>query len=130
MTLYLILGVAAVAFLGGWKVKDWQEDAAKLAAVQAVEQARQAFAEENGKIAERLEGKLANLRIVNRTINNEVQREIQKETVYRNADCAIPAGGVGLLNAARGHAAGGPAGERGGALPAAPAGGADKPPAR
>ena len=130
MNIYLILGVAMAAFLGGWNVKDWQEDAAKLAAVQAVESARKAFSKENTAIAERLEDKLANLRIVNRTVNNEVQREIHRETVYSDANCAIPAGGVRLLNAARGFPAGGPAGERGGDVPAAPGGEAPKPPAR
>jgi hypothetical protein len=130
MNIYLLLGLAVVSFVAGWNVKDWQEDAAKLAAVQAVESARKAFAKENGEMADRLEGKLANLRIVNRTINNEVQREIHKEPVYLNADCAIPAGGVRLLNAARGFPAGEPAGERDGAVPAASEGRPAKPPAR
>jgi hypothetical protein len=130
MNIYLLLGLAAVSFIAGWTVNGWKEDAAKVAAIAAVEKAREAFAGENGALAERLEGKLANLKIVNRTINTEVQREIHKEPVYLNADCAIPAGGVRLLNAARGHAAGPPAGERDGAVPAAPAAGAGKPPAR
>ncbi len=130
MNIYIILAAVVIAFGGGWKVKGWQEDAAKLAATEAVESARVAFAVENAAIAERLEGKLADLRVVNRTINNEVQREIHKEPVYLSADCAIPAGGVRLLNAARGFPTGEPAGERPGAVPAAPAGGAPKPPAR
>jgi hypothetical protein len=130
MNLYVILAVVVVSFGGGWTVKGWQEDASKLAAVQAVDDARKAFSEDNAALAARLEGKLANLKIVNRTINTEVQREIHKEPVYLNADCAIPAGGVRLLNAARSGTAGAPAGQRDGAVPAAPAGGEAKPPAR
>lgn len=50
------------------------------------------------EIAARTEEKLGNIRIVNRTINNEVHREITEKVIYR--DCVIPPSGLQLWNAA------------------------------
>lgn len=117
--LYIAVAIAVGAFGAGWTVHGWKEDAAALAAEDAVKKARSAFQTENAALADRLEKRLANLKIVNRTITNEVQREVQTKTVYVDRNCATPDSGVSLLNAARGYADSRPAGERDGALPAA-----------
>lgn len=41
---------------------------------------------------------IAGLKIVNKTIQNEVRREVETNTIYR--DCVIPANGVQLANQA------------------------------
>jgi len=41
---------------------------------------------------------IASLKIVNKTIQNEVRREVETNTIYR--DCVVPAGGVQLANQA------------------------------
>ena len=41
---------------------------------------------------------IAGLKIVNKTIQNEVRREVETNTVYR--DCVVPANGVQLANQA------------------------------
>lgn len=41
---------------------------------------------------------IADLKIVNKTIQNEVRREVETNTIYR--DCVVPANGVQLANQA------------------------------
>ena len=41
---------------------------------------------------------IASLKIVNKTIQNEVRREVETNTIYR--DCVLPANGVQLANQA------------------------------
>ncbi len=104
---YMLVAAAAIYAAGfgtGWKVDSWKNDAEHAAEMDqaikerlAAEQERDAATAERNRIATRFETRLANLKVVNRTINNEVKREITKE-VYGNPECAIPVSGVRLFN--------------------------------
>lgn len=106
MNLIIMAIVAAVlygaGFATGWKIDSWRNGAAQAevlkeaqdAAEQAQVDAANARAERD-RIANNFETKLAGLRIVNRTINNEVRHEVEK-TVYGDPNCNVPDSGVRL----------------------------------
>jgi hypothetical protein len=114
---YILLGAVMVAFGAGWKVCDWRNDAQQVAVQEAIETARVAFSKENADLGDKLEKKLSNLRIINRTINNEIQKEFHEKPVYLNADCAIPVTGVRLLNTSRGYPVGAATGKPDSTMP-------------
>jgi len=66
----------------------------------AIKTANQQFADDIGK---KVEDRLAKLRIVNTTFNNEIrhEREIHRE-ILESPDCFLPDSTRGLLNRARG----------------------------
>lgn len=110
MSIAIVAIIAAVAwgagFGSGWMVDTWKQGAAHAKELQAAQKSRdvaQAKLDEvrltRDMIAGNFATKLDNLRITNKTINNEVRHELTKE-VYGNPDCAVPATGVGLLNTA------------------------------
>ena len=88
--------VAAIAF-GGWVGRGWYEDSRDLAEERGAQAAIAAAMERESKIAEKVEGRLADLQANERIIDRGVIREIQNP-VYRNV--CLPAGGLRLLNAA------------------------------
>jgi hypothetical protein len=107
-------GCMALAAYGGWWLRDLQEQAVETArAVAEVDAQRRMLALAN-QVAVRTEDAIARIRIENRTVYNETQREIQTNTVYR--DCVLPADGVRLANQARAGA-----GQPSGRVPAASA---------
>lgn len=111
----LLALMLASSAAGGWWVRDLQAEAAdgaRVAAEAAADRLLNALAD---RVATRTETAIAGIRIENRTIYNETQREIQTNTVYR--DCVLPADGVRLANQARA----GTARQPGGAVPAAAA---------
>lgn len=92
----LLVG-SIVSSLGTWKVTSYyyQAEAAKeVAAAIASKDAAESRADE---IAGKFEDKLTKLKVINRTITNEVQRETLKPAY----DCLLPADGARLLNVAR-----------------------------
>ena len=102
--MYYLIAVVAIFGMGalsGWAGRGhWDEGEIaniKLEVAQR-EAAAVALVDEEKRRSEewagRFETKLANLRIVNRTINNEVRRETEK-TVY--TDCVVPESGVLLI---------------------------------
>ena len=97
MDILLIVALVALAigFSGGWTVNDWRETAAKVEAVKAAQAAQDEQTRRANEISTKFEGKLANLRIVNRTINNEVRHETER-TVY--TECVVPDSGRLLLS--------------------------------
>ena len=101
MIQYLIVAVlitsAAVGY-GTWEVTGWYYDTKIAAQLQKEQELREVAEKRATEIADRFESKLANLKVVNRTINKEVQREV----LAKEYDCPIPATGVGMLNRARG----------------------------
>lgn len=105
----VVLAVLAVIAGGGWVGRGWYEDSQDLAEERGAQAAIDAAMERESKIAEKVEGRLADLQANERIIDRGVIREIQNP-VYRNV--CLPAGGLRLLNAAA----------RGEALPAEPAG--------
>ena len=111
------LGVAVAAILGsvygGWWLRDLQAQAVegqRATDALVAEKQLQAF---SNNVASRTEAALGSIRIENRTIYNETQREIINNPVYR--DCVLPPDGVRLANSARA----GTAGKPGSAVPAA-----------
>ncbi len=130
MNPYLIIGaivaLAVSAGGGAWLGYDYRDgkcDAAELARVNLVTEIRSANLQLADGIATRTENAIAGIRVVNKTINNEVrhEREIYSR-VLENPDCAIPMSTVGVLNRARGYdgpGAGEPARDVPAAAPAA-----------
>lgn len=110
MGLWVVVAIAAASwafgFGSGWTVDTWKQGAAHAKELQAAqhdlalaEAAASQVRAERDRIADTFLGKLAGLRPIYRTINNEVRHELEK-TVYGDPNCAVPATGVGLLNAA------------------------------
>jgi hypothetical protein len=99
--LIAVIAIFGIGALSGWQGRGhW--DAGEINDIKLEVAQREAAAvalvnEEKKRSEEwagRFEAKLANLRIVNRTINNEVRRETEK-TVY--TDCVVPESGVLLI---------------------------------
>lgn len=111
----LLAATVAGSGFAGWWVRDLQAEAADGARATAEAEAERRLNQLANQVATRTETALAGIRIENRTIFNETQREIQTNTVYR--DCVLPADGVRLANQARA----GTTGKPGGAVPAASA---------
>lgn len=90
----LAVTLAASAY-GGWWLRDLQAEAA------AAQELRTAAALQRlaDGVAVRTERAIAGIRIENRNIYNEVQRETRTNTVYRS--CVLPADGLRLANEAR-----------------------------
>ena len=97
MLAYIIAGAIAlaVAFGGGWQVRAWKSDADDKARMEAIVKQYNEAIDKNAKASEALEDKVGKLRPVYRTINNEVQREVVENTVYR--DCVVTADGMRLV---------------------------------
>lgn len=130
MNPYVLIGalVALVLAAGGgaWVGYDYRDGKCKAAELERktmTEEIRTANLALADGIATRTEAAIADIRIVNRTINNEVRHEREIHTrVLENPDCAVPLSTVGVLNRARvdgGPAAGQPGGEVPGAAPPA-----------
>lgn len=125
MTLRAYLTIAAVVVLVvvGWWLRGLYEDRKDLAALEAREQEREAFITRESNIAKKVEDKLAELkaneRIIEREINNVVERP-----VYRTS--CLDGDGLQILKRI---ARGGDAAEPSGDVPGKPAG-ADRPDGR
>ena len=89
---------AAAAGYGTWEATSWYYETKTADRIKKEMEAREAAEQRATEIADRFESKLAKLRIVNRTIYKELDREIRKPEY----ECPIPATGVGMLNRARG----------------------------
>ena len=101
---FQLAGLATVAaFIAGagtaWTLTSTFYKAEKAAVAERLLSERVAAEKRADEISMRFEEKLVKLRVVNRTINNEVQREVQ---IHKQYECDLPASGVRLLNNARG----------------------------
>lgn len=79
-------------FATGWKVDTWKNTAENAAQVKAAQDMAAAQANWANTVATDFETKLANIKVVNRTINNEVRHEVEK-TVYGDPNCNLPESG-------------------------------------
>jgi len=118
----LIVGAVAlvIGFASGWRVNEWRESAAKVAAIEKAQALQAAEAKRADDISQKFERKLAGFRVTQKTFFNEVRNEtIQR--VY--SDCVVPESGRLLLGraAADANAA---AGQPNQAVPGAAAGAA------
>jgi hypothetical protein len=88
-----------VAFVGGgstaWHLASWKHDAEDKAHVVAALEAQKRAEDRATEISDKFMTKLDNLKIVNTTINQKVQHELETR-VY--SDCKLPDSGVLLLN--------------------------------
>lgn len=88
--------IAGIAF-GGWTARGWYEGKRDLVELKAAQAAIDAAMARESRIAEKVEGRLADLQANERIIDRGVIREIQNP-VYRNV--CVPDSGLRLLNAA------------------------------
>jgi len=101
-------GLAVVLTFGaGWQVRSWYDEAKEAAVLKAEAKTRDMMAALAAQVSIKTESAIQGIRIENRTIYNKTQKEILRDTVYR--DCVVPAGGVQLINQARAAGAGKPA---------------------
>lgn len=110
-TKQIAIAIAVVGLiLSGWLARGWYEGAKDADRLEAEAQTRGLMVELANKVSETTETAIQGIRIENRTIYNEVQKEILREPVYR--DCVLPDAGVRAANQARrGAAAGQPDGK-------------------
>lgn len=113
---FVCIGVTALtSFAAGWKVDAWKQDAERLREVDAANKAAQREREFTNFVSGRLEKKIANLKVTNTTVNQEVRHEVEKP-VYIDPNCMLPQSGISLRNAAI-RAANGTAGESAATMP-------------
>lgn len=106
-----LAAVAVVALIvAGWTTRGWFEDAKENARLEAEIQHRMLMTELANTVAKNTETAIGRIKIENRTIQTEVQREIVEKPVYR--ECRLTPDGVrGANQARRGSAAGKPDGK-------------------
>lgn len=98
--------VLALALFGsGWTVRAWFDGSKEAVRLQAEAANRELMTELANKVSSTTETAIQGIRIENRTIYNETQKEVVRDVVYR--DCVLPADGVRRANQARGRAAAG-----------------------
>ena len=106
---YGAIGALLLGIAGGWTVRDWKADSDALAATDAARKAQERAIAAANRPAERFETVVAELKPLEIETRNTIRE------VYRNveipADCAVPAAGVSLLDAARVNANTAAAGE-------------------
>ena len=106
---YGAIGALLLGIAGGWTVRDWKADSDALAAADAARKAQERAIAAANRPAERFETVVAELKPLEIETRNTIRE------VYRNveipADCAVPAAGVSLLDAARVNANAAAAGE-------------------
>lgn len=118
MNPYAVVLSAALVFGAGWQVRTWYDDAKDAAVLKAEQATRDKLVSLANQVSEKTEDAIKGIRIENRNIYTQAQKEVVRETVY--ADCKLPAGGVLRANQARRAAA---AGEPDDQLPSAAAAG-------
>lgn len=96
----LIVGIVASLMSAGatWKVTSYYYRAEADKLVIAANEKRIAAEDRANEIANKFESRLSKIKVENRTIINEVQRE----TLNPAYDCPLPDSGIRLLNRSRG----------------------------
>lgn len=99
-----VLIALAVAMLGasggGWYARTVYDKAQEREQLAQTIETMQVDAKKSREISEGVQFALSNLKVVNRTIKNEVQREIIEKEVYRDRNCSLPDSGRLRLDAA------------------------------
>lgn len=91
--------VSASIFFSGWYFRGLKEDSEELSVLQAKEEAQEIIDNIISGIASKNAEQISNIRITNKTIVQEVRREIFKEPVY--TECFLTDDGLHLVNKAR-----------------------------
>lgn len=95
-SIYLALGIAVVAFIGGWKVESWRWSASLLETERAVAAARLEKERELDDISARYERTRETLRQAQGAVRVQVDRIVEKP-VYRDGVC-LDDDGLHVLN--------------------------------
>jgi hypothetical protein len=98
-----IAAAVVLLFISGWMVRGWYEGSKDATRLEAEENNRELMVELANKVSASTETAIQGIRIENRTIYNEVQKEIVANPVYR--DCVLSDAGVRAANQARRGAA-------------------------
>lgn len=103
-----LAGLAVIFLLGvGWTARGWQEGAKETARLEAEAGHRKLMTELANTVATKTEHAIQEIKVENRTVYVEGQKEVIREPVYR--DCKLTPDGVRNANQARrGPAAGKP----------------------
>ena len=103
----LIAGaVLALSLFGaGWQVRTWYDGAQDAAQLEAEARATELLAKLAAEVSSKTELAIQNIRVENRTIHTQAQKEVIRETVY--SACVLPDTGRLLVNQARAGAAAG-----------------------
>ncbi len=119
-TLWIGLGTAVAAFLGGWTVRDWKADSDQLEAQTAIQEAYREKSEEQSAASLRYEILAQQLR------SNERSDRVEIRTIYRDvevpSECAAPPSVSELLDSAVERANAAAAGEPVSPVPSTSAG--------
>lgn len=99
MRILLFLAAVVGAAGSGWYVRDLQAIADQQNQARATDIARILA----GEVSAQTATAIANIKIENKTIHRELEREIVTKTVYH--DCVLPDDGLRILNDARRDAA-------------------------
>ena len=94
------LAIALSGLWGGWEARGVYEDAGKYHAVEQQARNAEAASIEIRGIAKETLQRMTALKIVNRTINNEVRHEIATQRVFLDPGCDLPDSTFQLLNRA------------------------------
>lgn len=116
---YASLAAVIAGFASGWAVRDWKADADQLKTIRQAEIMREKMQAKTDNLAAKYEQWRADLepgRIESRNTIREIYRDVEVP-----AECAAPAGVIGLLNSATDKANAASSGEFGSAVPSADA---------
>lgn len=81
--LAIAAGAVIAAAVAGWSAKGWKEDSKRLAAEQAAQKVISAAMARESRIAQQVEGRLAELQASERIIDRGIIREVQKPIYQR-----------------------------------------------
>lgn len=90
---WVLIAACLVSFGSAWKIQGWRWEAERVAQAKTIEAQRLSESEE----ALAAEQRISLIESENKTLKRRLSHEVKK-AAYR---CAVPADGVGLLNAAR-----------------------------
>ena len=96
---YIAIAAVAAVFGAGWTARGWKEGAEDAARIEAEQAAEARIERIVSEISEDTASQIAGIRVENKTIVQEVRREVFKEPVY--TECRITADGLRLINNAR-----------------------------
>jgi hypothetical protein len=97
----LALGLAG----SGWQARTWYDGAQDAARLEAEARATELLGKLAAEVSTKTELAIQNIRIENRTIHTQAEKEVIRETVY--SACILPDTGRLLVNQARAGAAAG-----------------------
>lgn len=96
-----LAGIAVIAFSTGWQVQGWRRDSVDAELARLAKQQEDQQRVMVRQISADTQAAISRIRIEHQTIHAATRREVIREPIYLDADCAVPAAGSRLLNSAR-----------------------------